>query len=97
MAKVKVHAKKVSSKSSRTATTPQPNSEDPIIGSSCTWNDDQLDQFRVILHRDVDVIEMIPKQFFDFSNLGTYEKCRCSIIIGFLTFRQERNLCSFRS
>ena len=43
-----------------------------VIGSSSTWNQDELHLFRVKVIGDVDVREMIPDKFFDFSALQNY-------------------------
>ena len=42
------------------------------IGSSSTWNQDELDLFRVAVQGDVDVREMIPERFFDFGAVTNY-------------------------
>ena len=49
--------------------------EVPVIGSSCTWKQDELDHFGVTLHGDIDVREMIPEKYFDFEGFARYERC----------------------
>ena len=50
--------------------------EVPVIGSSCTWKQDELDFFRVKVERGVEVKNiMIPERFWDFGGLERYEKC----------------------
>ena len=60
--------------------TPQPKEQEeeeevPVIGSSCTWRDAELEQFKVRVKRDVDVREMIPEKYFDFDHLPDYIDC----------------------
>ena len=43
-----------------------------VVGSSSTWTQEELDLFHVRVERDVDVREMIPEKFFDFSTLKNY-------------------------
>ena len=40
--------------------------------SSCTWEEDQLDHFRVTIEKDVDVKRVIPEKFFVFEHLAEY-------------------------
>jgi len=47
----------------------------PVIGSSCTWRDAELDHFKVKVERDVDVREMIPDKCFNFDHLQNYKDC----------------------
>jgi hypothetical protein len=46
--------------------------ENPIIGSSSTWKDEQLDLFKVGAG-EVDVKEMIPEKWFDYGTLQNYQ------------------------
>src|ERR1700724_3162770 len=59
--------------------TPQRNldrkEEKLVIGSSCTWRDEQLSHFGVDVRKDVNVWDMIPQEFFDFSHLVDYQQC----------------------
>jgi hypothetical protein len=74
MAKARQQAKRKSEW--RQQRTPQPKEPDiPIIGSSCTWRDTELDHFKVTVERDVDVRKMIPERFFNFDHLEDYEEC----------------------
>ena len=47
----------------------------PIIGSSCTWRDKELDHLKVKVMMGVDVREMIPEKFFGFDHLVDYNEC----------------------
>jgi hypothetical protein len=47
----------------------------PIIGSSCTWRDEELDHLKVKVLTDVDVRELIPEKFWRFDHLEYYEEC----------------------
>ena len=68
MAKAKQQAKR-HTKSSRAKRTPEPKQQIPVIGSSCTRKESELDQFKVKVCRDVDVRGMIPEKFFSFEHL----------------------------
>ena len=48
-----------------------------VIGSSCTWGDEQLTTFKVDVKskRDVNPIEIIPEKFFKFDHLNRFSKC----------------------
>lgn len=46
--------------------------EKPLIGSSSTWNNDQLDQF-VVEQGVLDVRRMIPEKWFDFGQIENYQ------------------------
>ena len=61
-------------KSKRMATAPRTPKkpkvrEKPIIGSSSTWKEEELEQFKVRRAGNVDAKEMIPEKWFDFSGL----------------------------
>jgi len=74
MAKAREQAKRKRSK--REQRTPQPKEpETPVIGSSCTWRDEELDHFKVKVERDVDVRKMMPDKFFNFDHLEDYNAC----------------------
>ena len=74
--------------------TPQPKEpEPPVIGSSCTWRDTELDHFKVKVERDVDVRKMIPDRFFSFDNLENYKECILSPL-DWLMVRQSGALCA---
>lgn len=46
----------------------------PLIGSSSTWNEDQLDLFNVKVGTKVsEAKSLIPKQWFEFGNLEHYQ------------------------
>jgi len=47
----------------------------PIIGSSCTWRDKELDHLKVKVVMGVDAREMIPEKFFGFGHLVDYNEC----------------------
>lgn len=51
-----------------------------MVGSSSTWAQDELDLFHVRVEGDVDVREMIPDKFFDFSSLENYHTSNAVII-----------------
>jgi hypothetical protein len=53
----------------------------PVIGSSCTWRDTELERFQVRVVRDVDMRQMIPEKFFEFGHLEEYEQCILLFII----------------
>jgi len=67
--------------------------EKPIIGSSSTWNDDQLDLFKVMVAGDVDVRRMIPEKWFDYGTLENYQSSASSLFIQ-LTLVAHDNLVS---
>jgi hypothetical protein len=45
----------------------------PMIGSSSTWRQDELDRFEVQVGNEVAVTELIPQKWFDFSSIEEYE------------------------
>jgi hypothetical protein len=55
----------------RTPSKPK-EAEKPLIGSSSTWRNDQLDLFKV-QQRVLDVRRMIPEKWFDFGQLDNYQ------------------------
>src|SRR5438045_2461031 len=75
MAKAKVQARRKNQRSRPKLSTPQPRPEIPVIGSSCTWRDSELDHFNVKVRREVDVLDVIPEKFFDFKHLDDYNDC----------------------
>ena len=75
MKRSKEHEKRPSQKRTRDSTTPQPREERHVIGSSCTWGKSELEHFNVTIRRDWDPREVIPAQFFDFTQLSRYEEC----------------------
>ena len=74
MAKSKQHAKR---KRKQGQKTPPPAKEPklPVIGSSCTWREAELDHLKVKVLREVDVRLMIPDKFWRFEHLEEYEEC----------------------
>jgi len=46
--------------------------ERPVIGSSSTWRQEQLDRF-LVEQRPLDVKEMIPEKWFEFGQLENYQ------------------------
>ena len=64
-----------------------------VIGSSCTWGDEELGRFKVTVTRDVNPRELIPQQFFDFSNIANYESCNSMSSVVFLTLGKSE-LCA---
>lgn len=44
----------------------------PLIGSSSTWRNDQLDRF-MVEQRVLDVRRMIPEKWFDFGRIDKYQ------------------------
>jgi len=78
MAKAKQQARKENRKKKREQQTSQRTVEQqtPVIGSSCTWGDQELSHFRVGVRLNVDVLEMIPQECFDFDHLvDNYKEC----------------------
>jgi hypothetical protein len=63
------------SKKSKYRKTPEPKVHVPVVGSSCTWGDKELETFQVDVVRDVDVQSMIPVKFFFFDGLDGYAEC----------------------
>jgi len=47
--------------------------ERPIIGSSSTWREEELEMFKVQVGREVDVTEIIPNKWLAFGGLKQYE------------------------
>ena len=80
LAKSKVHAKRPGRTRERTPSGRGEENEVAVIGSSCTWKRDELDHFKVIIERDVDVQRMIPEKFFDFRHLGEYGECNSLMV-----------------
>src|SRR5579859_4973930 len=76
LAKSRQHAKRSSQKTRFKTPQREETKEIPVIGSSCTWRENELDHFGVEVKRDVDVWEMIPEKFFDFEHLEEYAECR---------------------
>jgi hypothetical protein len=74
LAREKEHAKRPGRTRPRTPQR-EKRKEVPVIGSSCTWKQDELDHFGVEVKRDVDVRKMIPEQFFRFEHLEEYAEC----------------------
>lgn len=52
-----------------------------MVGSSSTWAQEELDLFHVTVEGDVDVLEMIPEKFFDFSGLEKYHIGKTTISV----------------
>ena len=59
--------------------------ERPLIGSSSTWRNDQLDRF-IVEQRVLDVKAMIPEKWFDFGQFDNYQAC-CNHFEDFLSDR----------
>jgi hypothetical protein len=57
-----------------------------VVGSSCTWKQDELDLFKVNVERNVDVNQMIPERFFELGGLERYEKCTPPIAPGMTVY-----------
>ena len=77
MAAKKKTAKVPGSKPVSTPTRSRPR-PDPIIGSSSTWREQQLDEFGVEYNQpEVDAKSLFdePEKWFDFSGLGRYKEC----------------------
>ena len=47
----------------------------PLIGSSSTWNKEELDRFKVECLSEVDSKLLIPSTFFEVNNLPLYQTC----------------------
>lgn len=47
--------------------------ENPEIGSSSTWTQDQLDLFEVRPARELEAKVIIPEKWFEFGNLENYQ------------------------
>jgi len=47
--------------------------ERPVIGSSLTWNEEQLERFKVGRGREVDATILIPEKWFNFESLDRYQ------------------------
>jgi hypothetical protein len=75
MAKAKQQAKRKGNYRGSKTPPKQKEQEIPVIGSSCTWRDAELDHLKVRVRRDVDVKELIPEKFFEFDHLEEYEEC----------------------
>jgi hypothetical protein len=67
-------AKRKTTSVDRQRTPPQKNVP-PVIGSSCTWRDTELERFKVSVVRDVDPKTMIPLRFFEYDHLEGYKDC----------------------
>jgi hypothetical protein len=75
MAKAKQQAKRKANYRGSKTPPKQEEQKIPIIGSSCTWRDAELDHLRVKVRRDVDVREFILDKFFEFDHLEEYDEC----------------------
>jgi hypothetical protein len=62
--------------------------EKPLIGSSSTWNQDELDRFKVECRTNVDPKSMIPPKFFNFETLEEYETSK--LLLTVLTVVRQR-------
>jgi hypothetical protein len=49
--------------------------ETPVIGSSSTWKQEEVDHFNVKIEKNIDVRRMIPQKFFTFDHLERYTHC----------------------
>jgi hypothetical protein len=47
--------------------------ERPVIGSSSTWKEEELERFNVRRGAAVDVKNLIPEKWFQFDNLERYQ------------------------
>jgi hypothetical protein len=47
--------------------------ERPVIGSSSTWKEEELETFKVQAGREVDATEIIPQKWLEFGNLNHYQ------------------------
>jgi hypothetical protein len=81
MAKEKAQRKRQRRIPPRNRNTPQPKEEVPVIGSSCTWRDSELEHFKVTVRRDVEAREMIPDKFFSFGHLEGYQECTLVLLV----------------
>ena len=60
----------------KTPTKSRKKDQIPVIGSSCTWRDAELQHFNVRVVQDVDVRgTMIPDKFWRFDGLKYYNEC----------------------
>jgi len=75
MAKAKQQAKRKSNWRGPKTPSRQEQEKIPVIGSSCTWRDAELDHLKVKVQRDVDVRELIPEKFWRFEHLTYYKEC----------------------
>ena len=53
----------------------------PMIGSSSTWRQDELDRFEVRMGSEVDAKKIVPEKWFDFSSLEEYNTGRRLVIV----------------
>jgi hypothetical protein len=53
----------------------------PVIGSSCTWRDKELDHLKVKVVTGVEAKEMIPEKFLEFGHLMDYNECILLLLV----------------
>ena len=63
--------------------------EKPIIGSSSTWKEEQLERFKVQVGADLQVSEMIPEKWFDFGTLEHYQSGNMSVLKALIVARDD--------
>jgi hypothetical protein len=64
------------------ASTPKKKKPENLeIGSSSTWNHDQLDLFKVHPANEVEPKDIIPEKWFDFGNLENYQSGQKKILL----------------
>ena len=71
----KVEVQDTESKYADARTPPPIGKEKAVIGSSCTWRDDKIKDFKVRVDRDVDVRKLIRSKFFVFDHIENYKDC----------------------
>jgi hypothetical protein len=69
MAQAKQQAKRKGKLMAQKTPPRQEDEKIPVVGSSCTWRDAELDHLKVKVQRDVDVRELIPEKFWRFEHL----------------------------
>jgi hypothetical protein len=52
----------------------------PMIGSSSTWRQDELDLFEVRISSEADAKKLIPEKWFDFSSLEDYQAGKICLV-----------------
>jgi hypothetical protein len=78
-----VQEERNAAKPPRTPKTPKMEKENmPVVGetSGSTWGSRGLDRFKVTVKWDVDALERIPKEYFEFSNIKHYNRCKTFIV-----------------
>lgn len=72
-----------------TSTPKKSNPPKPEIGSSSTWNHDELETFKVHPAKEVEVKDIVPEKWFDFGNVTRYQSSISSLFFQLILARNK--------